>query len=449
MIGKKLHLLLNELTVKHLKILLHQCSMSNDKRYTIFKSVLLIRNNSEIEINDHISKTVKTMWENCNEKEIQLKIRRLNHFFTTEIENCLIISYINENSDSKQLIVAKALSTSSNSQLPSIYFQNAYNHAIKNNNKLIELESLEGKLNTYLFANSDKDLEDKLNLNQLFTETLSKTNNEKSADYFQSITNVYIENTKIVKERKDELIYLIHQRIIAENDTANKISLLTSLAKLHYEEALFNEYFDQAKSLLKTLKTDTSRSIEVKQNLLFLEVRMLFFRGKSLPILKETIEEILELTAASSSMYKNILFYKLLISILSNEITKEELNQNEIYYRGNETIYIDFLRALEISMNQDFKKAIPLLNQLIYCNNYFFSIFSRLLLIRIQIKLGNTFLIRSYINSTQKYININNTNPLSKDADRYTLNFLKNGINHRKIKLEKTTLTVLHQYILD
>ena len=269
MIGKKLHLLLNELTVKHLKILLHQCSMSNDKRYTIFKSVLLIRNNSEIEINDHISKTVKTMWENCNEKEIQLKIRRLNHFFTTEIENCLIISYINENSDSKQLIVAKALSTSSNSQLPSIYFQNAYNHAIKNNNKLIELESLEGKLNTYLFANSDKDLEDKLNLNQLFTETLSKTNNEKSADYFQSITNVYIENTKIVKERKDELIYLIHQRIIAENDTANKISLLTSLAKLHYEEALFNQYFDQAKSLLKTLKTDTSRSIEVKQNLLF------------------------------------------------------------------------------------------------------------------------------------------------------------------------------------
>ena len=176
---------------------------------------------------------------------------------------------------------------------------------------------------------------------------------------------------------------------------------------------------------------------------------MLFFRGKSLPILKETIEEILELTAASSSMYKNILFYKLLISVLSNEITKEELNQNEIYYRGNETIYIDFLRALEISMNQDFKKAIPLLNQLIYCNNYFFSIFSRLLLIRIQIKLGNTFLIRSYINSTQKYININNTNPLSKDADRYTLNFLKNGINHRKIKLEKTTLTVLHQYILD
>jgi hypothetical protein len=82
MIGKKLNLLLKELTTSQAKILLYKCTLSNDKRFQILKSLISIRQIDEIEINDFLQKQINLNWKFVSEKENQLKWRRLNHFIT-------------------------------------------------------------------------------------------------------------------------------------------------------------------------------------------------------------------------------------------------------------------------------------------------------------------------------------------------------------------------------
>ncbi len=93
MIGKKLNLLLKELTTSQAKILLYKCTLSNDKRFQILKSLISIRQIDENEINDFLQNQINLNWKFVSEKENQLKWRRLNHFITEQIELVIIESY--------------------------------------------------------------------------------------------------------------------------------------------------------------------------------------------------------------------------------------------------------------------------------------------------------------------------------------------------------------------
>ena len=73
MIGKKLNLLLKELTTSQAKILLYKSTLSNDKRFQILKSLISIRQIDEDEINDFLQKQINLNWKFVSEKENQLK----------------------------------------------------------------------------------------------------------------------------------------------------------------------------------------------------------------------------------------------------------------------------------------------------------------------------------------------------------------------------------------
>ena len=63
MIGKKLNLLLKELTTSQAKILLYKSTLSNDKRFQILKLLISIRQIDEDEINDFLQKQINLNWK--------------------------------------------------------------------------------------------------------------------------------------------------------------------------------------------------------------------------------------------------------------------------------------------------------------------------------------------------------------------------------------------------
>jgi len=110
-----------------------------------------------------------------------------------------------------------------------------------------------------------------------------------------------------------------------------------------------------------------------------------------------------------------------------------------------------FLKAVIYENKGDFKKAIQLLNPLMYSNQYFFTVFARLLLLKIHLKRENRSLCKSLIESTQKYLKQNSGNQLGMISNEFTLNVFKKKITQRKetdIVYPTNVLSVFHHYLL-
>ena len=451
MIGKKLNLLLKELTTSQAKILLYKSTLSNDKRFQILKSLISIRQIDEDEINDFLQKQINLNWKFVSEKENQLKWRRLNHFITEQIELVIIESYLEKNATAKHSILANALEKNGNVQLVKNYYQSVYKSALLENNSTLQIASIEGQIKLSSYTQSNEDLEKSLLLSEQFILALAKIQSSKTADYYATISTIYLEKTGIVKMKKDQLILAILQLLTTEKDDLNRASLFASLAKLHVNEGSFYHYFNKAKEILNSCEATASSIASVKQHFLFLELRFEFFSGASIEKLKEIINAFSLHSEGNSNFNLNSIFYRILFLILENqiELADSEIKENESIYKGENLIYIQFLKALNHYLKTEKKKSIRLLNELIYSNNYFFSAFSRLLLIKIQSEIGDRHLCKSYITSTQNYLKQNKDNILGKDSNQYVLNQLKKKYSIKKIKEEKfEKLSILHQFIL-
>ena len=110
-----------------------------------------------------------------------------------------------------------------------------------------------------------------------------------------------------------------------------------------------------------------------------------------------------------------------------------------------------FLKAVILEKTNEHKKAIQLLQPIIYSSNYFMSVFSRLLVIKIYTEQNNISLLKSLIDSTQRFLLINFDNPLGMDSHLYVLNTLKTKQIKTKNKkgIEIPKLTVFHKYLLE
>ena len=451
MVGKKLNLLLKEITTSQAKILLYKCTLSNDKRFQILKSLISIRQIDEDEINDFIQKQINLNWKFVSEKENQLKWRRLNHFITEQIELVIIESYLEKNTIAKNSILANSLEKNGNIQLVKNYYQSVYKSAQIEKNSTLQITSIEGLIKLSSYTQSNEDLEKTLLLSEQFIQVLAKIQSAKTADYYATISTIYLEKTGIVQLKKDQLILAILQLLTTENDELNRASLFASLAKLHVNEGSFYHYFNKAKEILNSIETNTSTTITIKQHFLFLELRIEFFSGATIQKLKEIINAFSLHNDGNSNFNLNSIFYRILFLILENqtEIADIEIKENESIYKGENLIYIQFLKALNYYLKNEKKKSIRLLNELVYSNNYFFSAFSRLLLIKIQSEIGDRHLCKSYITSTQNYLKQNKDNILGKDSNQYVLNQLKKIYSTKKVKEEKNEkLSILHQFIL-
>jgi hypothetical protein len=460
MIGNKLHTLLNELSTHQQKVLLARCKQSNHKVMQLLHAFLLQKDFSILSLNAFLKAEVERNWPLSNVQEKELKIRRFASLFADEIEAVILETYLEQKKSIRNILLAQALETKGNTQLLNQYYEKGYKHALEDEDDLNQMIGLKGKFRMNYASPNEKDLHKALDANEEFLRVLKFSYDDRLIEYYHNKTNIYLEKNSLIDHEKEQLIREIEGCLEHQQIPLNKASLYFSLAKLHFNSPKLYAFLAEGKKYLEEdgvrLRREKVRSKEYEafyRKALFLELRLNFFSGKPIHELTALTDRILQENQRFTIMNNNTLFYKILFTILNNEIETAErlLNENHIYFRGQGNVLEDFLRAVLFEKRKEYRKALNLLNELMYTSNYFFAVFARLLFISIQIKRNNYQLIKSIVDSTNRMLVNNPDSPLGQDAHMYTLLQLKNKSAKRKQKtsIKDPHLTVFHTYLLE
>ena len=452
MIGQKLHDLLDVLSISHVKLLDFKCVSSSDKRLNVLKQIIHEKELSIERLNDFLEKEVRKLWPNSSEKEHNLKIRRTVNYFVDQIEKVILDSFLEKNSAAKNVLLAKAVEKTGNMNLLNRYFDKAYSISVEEEDNFYQLMGLNGKIRMRYASQSEKDLEEALHLNEEFITVLKYTNDQKLAEYYNNISNIYLEKNAVVNSRKEEINAEISKILKRDLSIIHQVSFNFSLAKLNYKYAVRDIYFEKAKHLLSLVEVKNNEYYLLERRIRFLELRLSFFTGKDLTTLIHLADEILNSESGFSIINNNTLFYKILFLVVKGdlEMARKLLEDKHVYFKGTSGILMEnFLLAVIHENSGDFKKAIQLLNPIMYSSQYFFAVFARLLLIKIHLKRENRALCKSLIDSTSKFLIQNSGNPLGMKSNQIILDILKKRISNRKeIGVDYQNLTVFHTYLI-
>lgn len=453
MIGTKLHSLLNELTPQQHKTLMNRCLNSNQKILQLFHPFLQKGDYSTDSIHAFIRDQVESTWPDSTSAEKEVKLRRIASVCAFEAEDVILESYLEHQKSLRSILLAQALEKRGNTTLLEQYYDKGYQSALKEEDVFNQLTSLKGLFRMNYASMGEKELHRALETNERFLRTLQFAYEDRLIEYYHNKTNIYLEKNSLIDHEKEDLEQEIQQCLKEQHLPLNKASLYFSLAKLNFNSDSMQVYLEKGKKCLSEVSDHSLEYEAFQRKARFLELRLNFFSGKSVKELLTITQTILQEDNGFTVMNNNTLFYHILLCILDGNTAEAEqlLIDKHLYFRGNGRILSDFLHAVLAERKHDYRKAIHLLNQLMYTPNYFFAVFARLLFISIQIRRGNSALIRSVLDSTLRMLQNNPDSPLGKEAHLYTLRELRNKIASRKhaFKGEVPHLTVFHQYLLE
>jgi len=275
----------------------------------------------------------------------------------------------------------------------------------------------------------------------------------KIVDYYYHCSNIYLEQNSLLTDKRDRL----HEEVIGYlkqmENPIHKASLYLSLVKFNYNNDKLSVFLEKANKEMKQVKSPNHEFYDLERKIRFLELRLHFFSGKDLEYLIELTDNVVEHFDGYSIINNNVLFYRILFTILNGDFVKANmiLQESKIYFQGDSKIHRQFLQALLYEREDDIKKAKQLLNQIMYTDNYLVAIFSRLLFIKILSKREMSALLKTTIESTQRLIDNNKSNLLGKEGHEYVLNKFRTQVK-KSSNLKNNSavkLTVLHKYLLE
>lgn len=453
MTGKKLYQLLVEMNPSQVKTLQLRCENSTDKRLAILKVVIDHRNDGLETLNDIMQREVEKRWKSSSESEKKIKLRRLQNFFSDQIEQLSLLTYLEQNSSIRNVLLAQSFEKSGNLVLLNNYYDKAFSKSLEEEDLLYQLMGIKGKIRMRYASQSEEELEQALELNESYVQILKRLNEQKIAEYYDNLSNIYLERNAVVLEKRDRYIEKINEQLKSDMQPLYKASLMVSLAKLNYDNDSLFSHFEAAKELLQGIEDRGGDFFVLERKIRFLELRLNFFLGKDVKSLIAMADEILAKSNRFSIINNNTLFYKILFEILNNNfsVAQQLIDESHAYFKGDGDILEKQLQAILYSKIGEDKKALQMLQPMMYMTNYFVSIFSRLIVLKIQIKRGQGAWNKSLIDSTKRFLQLNSGNPLGKDANEYVLHQYSQHLSKRKSRksVEKPTLTILHEYLLD
>lgn len=455
MIGNKLFSLMSDLTKNQQNNLLLKCRNSNDKRLLILKNYLLSENNKTIDhLNTFLKQEINKYWPNVSELEKDLKMRRLSNYYSGLIEKIILEEeYLEKKSSFKSILLANSLVKTGNTELVNYYYDKAYQKSIEEENKIYQVAGLSGKIRLLYTSQNEKKIEKIFEYNQELKELSESIYRKSVIDYYNNISNIYLEKNSLIKPDKEKYIKEIEDKISVFEFPIAKASLYLSLARLNFDNEKLYFHLDQAEHWKNKIELKNKAFYDFERKFNFLKLRLNFFFGKDVKELISLTDSIFGREESFSIINNNTQFYRIFIKILNNNIDEVEgfFSSNNVFFKGDSAILEQFLHAIIFEKKGMYKEAVMILQQVMYSTNYFFSILSRLLLIKIYIKQNKATLLKSLVDSTQRFLTINEDNPLGLEAHQYALLKLKSkytNVSSKKLK-EIPRLTIFHQYLLE
>ncbi len=451
--GKRIFELLNELTVTEHRQLMHHCSKSEDKRLQIFYKVLKINLDSLEEFNLCLIKQTSQIFKEKTKEEIEHICRRNLDFYALEIEDLMIKNQLLTDDKLRNIIIAESLEKSANPYLLDYYYSKSYASAKLWSDSYVEIKAIRGKIRLNFNTQTEAAYKEAVKLNEQLKVNIDTFYHDKYVDYYNNISNIYIESNLLINVDEHKLIQEIEIKKTHCNILQFQIGYLISQARLCYKNKRFFTYINEAYKLLNESDIDERSKNILKRKILFLELIIGFYFNKNQQDLMFVIDDIMKINNENKFIDNNTLFHKLLLMIIHNQTEEilEIVHKEKNYFKGKSSELKEFIMALVFYKKQQINKCIKLINELSYCNNYFIALFSKMMSIKIHIELGNKELAESLIYNTERFIKRNTDKYTVLDSSLYSVNVLKSKIKqktYKKSAISSVALTPFHDFLL-
>jgi hypothetical protein len=451
--GKRIFELLNELTVTEHRQLMHHCSKSEDKRLQIFYKVLKNNIESIEEFNLCLIKHTTQIFKEKTKEEIEHICRRNLDFYALEIEGLMIQNQLISDEKLRNIIIAESLEKSANPYLLDYYYSKSYASAKLWSDSYVEIKAIRGKIRLNFNTQTEAAYKEAVKLNEQLKVNINTFYHDKYVDYYNNISNIYIESNLLINVDEEELIKEIEIKKKHCNVLSFQIGYLISQARLCYKNEQFFSYINEAYKLLNESDIDERSKNILKRKILFLELIIGFYFNKNQQDLMNVIDEILKINTENKFIDNNTLFHKLILLITCNqiELAQEIIASEKNYFKGKSSELKEFIIALIYYKKQQINKCIKLINALSYCSNYFIALFSKLMSIKIHIELKNPELTESLLYNTERFIKRNSDKYTVYNASLYALYLFKiknNKKTYKKGMVKKVPLSPFYVFIL-
>jgi|GEM_PF-2169907 len=457
--GKKLYYLLDSLDRKERKQLHYQLSMSNDKRSVYLKAILDTSFKNIAELNEYLWAVLQAEFDKKDKVEQDKIIRRFVDFVCKKIEDLKLLNYLREHQDKRYHILTEITQEKQLENLQEHYLKKTIQFADKHSNNVLKNQCLDWQINLYGQQQKDKILKVIKGLLQEKSAYINYVYHEQLSFFYRLLSNLHLDDVRLLEEEGgikptyETLDSLSTQSINPFYAAEYKITK----ARFAFFEDSFEMHIKDAEAFIYSLELIQEKRAQLLRRIYFIKTIVGFQRASKLSYLLSFSQQVIDISLAFKYRDSFSFFYHQLFLILDNQIDKAKEQYKEhadFFYTKNTLFYKKFIEALILLKNENTNHfsqsmALKIFSELTHSPNYYVSLWSKLLELKIHYEAGNVFLCKSLIERIKTFLQKNNHRLFTHEASSFIYLVYRRKLANKKMMPEKPVLSPLHQFIFE
>lgn len=448
--GKKLYYLLNSLNRQERKQLFYALEQNQDKRNIPLKKVLETKVGDLKIFNKILVEIHQKELSNKPEKEQDKIIRRWLDFASKKIEDLKLSNYLKDDLENRNRLLTKIAQKKRQEELHEYYLSKTVTLAERNRNNELKNWCLDYQINLYGQQQRDKNLKIIKKLVSSKTDYINIVYNEQLSFFYRQLSGFYLDDSRL---RDGEPANLKLDQLAKESiNPIYSAEYLISKARFNFFEPNFNTYLNEAEKYINDNEIDAQNVKLLNRRIYFLKMVSGFQRAMPLSELLANSSKVIEIGLHFKYRDSFSFFYHQLFLILSNQIEEAEKQQEKngaFLYTKNTKFYINFNQGIMLLKRGEINKAQKTFSNLTHSPNYYISLWSKLLELRIHYESNNLFLCNSLIDRIKTYLNKNNHRLFTLHASKYVNKLFVQKILKKEIAAPDFPIPPLHRFIIE
>jgi len=453
--GKKLYHLLSSLNRKERKQLYHQMTLSGDKRYDYLKKLLEANILEATQLSELMEEVLQEELKGKSTAEQDKVVRRLMSFLCKVIEDLLLANYLANNPENRNRLLTEISQQKQTETLQKIYLEKTLKLADKESNNSLKNLCLDWQINLYGQQQKDKNLKIISELLKDKEKHINYLYHEQLSFFYRLLSIMCLDDIRLIEKNKPTYQKLEHLAAESSNPFYAAEYKITK-ARFAFFEADFNTHIEEAEVFVQQVDLEQSQVQSLLRRIYFLKMGIGFQQGKPLEELLLFAKKVVEIGWTFKYKDSFSFFYYQLFLVLTNpqeKVNQETQKYGHFFYTKETLFYRDFITGFQLlkaaTETDSLHKALHIFSQLTHSPNYYISLWSKLLELKIHYELAHIFLCKSLLERIKTFLNKNKHRPFTYEASRFIYTCYRKRLSKQKLPVIRPSLSPLHQFIFD
>ena len=405
--GKRLHQLINNLSRSEKLQLHYRCMQSSDYRFSVLKEFL---DRETVSLDDFIGTFEELMPYFKKYPDSEKASRRFADFACKEIENLLIRNYLEENNPERDFILANIFNLRTTQPLFDYYHDKAAESAKSSDLLWMSMELISQQIKWHTKGQMKADMIQLRNLLKQKYEYADLNYFQQLVQHYSTFSALYIDDS-----HKDDFFNGLLpeeaqiQELIQKSPTPDiAVQFMLALARFNFRNKIkLFEYIVQAGKLINEIPVSNIMKLRVLRSLNYLRILAGIHYGDDIKSLIIFSNEVVAINQQYNYKDSVSFFLNLMLLLLDNKRTEafsKRKKFDSFYFDERNSVYPEFIDALDAFLKNDTDKALILLNELSYSHIDYVALWSKLMVLKIQSDLGSHRLVKNLIGRANSYL---------------------------------------------